>query len=205
MPGRPVNKEDSLTYYGRCRNCHGVFAKEARVVIEDLSDECPECGGKLDYRFAAHRHPMRRDRAGKRLILVLSVLAAIVTGAAVLLQARLHRGYSAEEIASAQKTVSPMTMSDILKAFQEDRIGDSTLASILHASSYTLGRLRSGDTFPTPAMDAAIRGLYTDYLLLGGSRFLLLCRYGLRGTDLFYAFPNPLQETGGEAYQASLP
>lgn len=200
-----MDKKDTLTYYGRCRNCNGIFANEACVSIEEIPEDCPECGGKLDYRFSAHQHPMGQKGAGRRLLLVITVLAAMVAGSVLLIHARLSRSCSSEEVAAAQKAVSQMTASEILLAFGDGGIRESSLASILHSSRFTLGRIRSGDSFPTPSMDAAIKGLYTDYLLLSESKLLFLCRYGIHGVDQFYAFPNPLQETEGKAVQPSLP
>ena len=56
--------KDKLTYYGWCRECRNLKAVEADVLIADLPDKCPECGGKLDFRMAAHKHPAKTKKKG---------------------------------------------------------------------------------------------------------------------------------------------
>ena len=91
-----------------------------------------------------------------------------------------------------------MNVPELLSAFRTAGLDDSDLGSLLHASKFTVTRLRMHETDPTASMEASIRGLYTDYQLLGRSKMLLRMRYGRHGTDQYYAFPNPLQEQARE-------
>lgn len=126
-------------------------------------------------------------------------IAALLIATALLtvflwIRIRLSHSYSSEQMHGANTTVAVMSVPDILSAFRSKGVDDVRLASILKSSRFTLRRLRSGESSPSPSMEASIRGLYTDYLLLGESNLLFRCRYGRNGMDQYYAFHNPLQE-----------
>jgi hypothetical protein len=130
--------------------------------------------------------------AGFRLLLV-SLLVALGAGTAIWVTISLNRSCSAAEMSTVLSETSGMTSSEALQAFEQAGISGTLLARVLNCSRFTIKRLRDGESLPTPSMDAAILGLYSNYLLLGKSNLLFRCRFH-SGYDLFYCFPNPLQE-----------
>lgn len=126
--------------------------------------------------------------------LLLITLSAITSAGLLYICFRLsHQTYTSVEIAKAMSVTESKTTAGILEALYKKGLGDRALAHILGASPFTVRRIRSGDSAPTPSFDAAIRGLYSDYLLLD-SKLLFEVKYTFRQQDQFYAFMNPIQE-----------
>lgn len=172
-----MEKEDRLTYYGHCPSCNRFVAREARVIIKDIPDTCPECGSTLSFDHAEHHHRFsdgKRERDGKRRRLILrgAILAGILLltatiSASLYFRARLNRSSTADEVRSALEETAGMNVPEILSAFRAAGFNDSDLGSMFNASRYTVTRLRTNETEPTASMEAGIRGFYTDYQLLG--------------------------------------
>ncbi len=186
---------------GHCEKCDHILTRAVKVRLDDadlVPCECPECHeGTVHFERLAVDHWIERKTGSRALTWALGailLLAVLFAGACLYANLRLHRGYTPEEVAAAVKEAAPMSSADILGAFREDGIREESLSRILGASRFTLKRIGNGESRPTPAIEASIKGLYTDYLLLGKSRLLFALRYRLNGMDPAYAFINPLQE-----------
>ena len=130
----------------------------------------------------------------KPYLIIISSLVVLMLGMSVWIIVSLNRSYSASEMREAHSEISGMSASDALQAFEQSGISAGLLAKVMGCSRFTIRRLRSGESVPTPAMDATILGLYSNYLLLGKSKLLFRCRF-FSGYDPFYCYPDPLRET----------
>ena len=130
----------------------------------------------------------------KPYVLIISSLVVLTLGMSVWIIVSLNRSYSASEMREVRSEMVGMSASEALQAFEQSGISEGLLAKVLGCSRFTIRRLRSGESVPTPAMDATILGLYSNYLLLGKSKLLFRCRF-FSGYDLYYCYPDPLRET----------
>ena len=130
----------------------------------------------------------------KPYVLIISSLVVLTLGMSVWIIVGLNRSYSASEMREVHSEISGMSSSEALQAFEQSGISEGLLAKVLGCSRFTIRRLRSGESVPTPAMDATILGLYSNYLLLGKSKLLFRCRF-FSGYDPYYCYPDPLRET----------
>ena len=186
---------------GHCEKCHHILTRPVKVHLDDANlapCECPEChDGAVHFERLAVDH-RREGKTGRKALAwvfaAILLLVVLFAGACLYANLRLHRGYTPEKVSAAMKTTNPLSSADILTAFREEGFRDESLSKILGASRFTLRRIENGESRPTPAMEASIKGLYTDFLLLDKSRFLFALRYRRGGMDLSYAFVNPLQE-----------
>lgn len=184
---------------GICQNCSHAISRQLNAEIDEegLSPcECPQChDGTVHFEKLEVHHGLAKKKKGYRLIIwFLWIAVTLSLGSYLYIEHRLHRGYSSEEVREAKHAVSAMSVAEILSAFQEDGLSEERISRILGSSRFTLRRLKTDESHPTPSMEASIRGLYTDWLLLGGSNLLFHLRYGRQGFDQWYAFPNPLHE-----------
>lgn len=129
----------------------------------------------------------------KSIVLIISSLVALALGTSAWVVVCLHKSYSASEMGEVLSEMSGMSSSEALQAFEQGGIPERLLAKVMGCSRFTIRRLRAGESVPTPAMDAAILGLYTNYLLLRKSNLLFRCR-SFSGYDLYYCYPDPLRE-----------
>lgn len=132
----------------------------------------------------------------KSNVLIISSLVALALGMSAWIAVGLHKSYSALEMSEVLSEMSGMSSSEALLAFGQGGIPDSLLARVMGCSRFTIRRLRAGESVPTPAADAAILGLYSNYLLLKKSNLLFRCRF-LPGYDPFYCYLDPLREIAG--------
>ena len=145
------------------------------------------------------RRRKNRLKRNKTLLWVLGpflLVSATLAGAVIYTEISLHRQYTSDEVGKAIKASSSKSTAEILKLFNEAGIQESKIALILGVSRFSIQRLMTQYSLPTPSMEAAIAGLYSDYLLLGESKFLFKARYLRRknGMNQWYAFLNPLVE-----------
>lgn len=195
-----------INLLGRCEKCDYLVTRPIQVEIDDsdLSPcECPECHeGRVYFERLAVRHKRvaeqhKRsgiDRPLQWIFSAILLLAVLLAGASLYVHVRLRGDYSSEEMRAAVKESSAMSPADILTAFQQEGIREETLSRALGASRFSLRRIRLSESRPTPAMEAAVKGLYSDYLLLGKSNILFTIRYWRNRQDPFGAFINPLLE-----------
>ena len=130
----------------------------------------------------------------KPYVLIISSLVVLMLGMSVWIVVSLNRSYSASEMREVRSEMAGMSASEALQSFEQGGISEGLLAKVLGCSRFTIRRLRTGESAPTPAMDATILGLYSNYLLLGKSKLLFRCRF-FSGYDPYYCYPDPLRET----------
>ncbi len=194
-----------INLLGRCEKCDYLVTRPIRVEIDesDLSPcECPECHeGKVyferlavQHKRAAEQKKYEIDKPLLWIYRVILLLAILFAGAFLYVHVRLHEDHSSEEIRAAVKESSAMSPADILTAFHQEGIREEILSRALGASRFSLRRIRLSESRPTPAMEAAVKGLYADYLLLGRSNVLFAIRYWKNRQDPFGAYFNPLLE-----------
>lgn len=185
-----------LVLYGKCRVC-GRFLVSPVIADYDereLLHRC-DCGSNdIVWEQALHGHrfsgrPSRRFPLVPTLVVVATLLAA---SALLALSCIIHQSYTAEEVDTAMKEMSGMTVSEILTRFEREGVGDATLGRMVGASPYVVKRLREGAS-PTFPAEAAVRGIYCQYVLNGRSWLLTRLQIGKgRGAaDLGYAFLDP--------------
>lgn len=129
----------------------------------------------------------------KAFILSSVILLILVLSAIIWTVAELRRSYTPEEMNAAMAKTSFMTPSEIIKSFDKGGVGEKELARVLNVSRFTIRRIAQGESNPTASLDAALAGLYCDYMLLR-SNYLFRCRH-LKTYDLWYPYGNPLHET----------
>ncbi len=130
----------------------------------------------------------------KPIMLIISSVVALILGVSIWITVSLNRPVSAREMSEVRSELSGLSSAEALAAFEQSGISAGLLAKVLGCSRFTIRRLRTGESAPTPAMDATILGLYSNYLLLGKSKLLFRCRF-FSGYDPFYCYPDPLRET----------
>jgi hypothetical protein len=129
----------------------------------------------------------------KPIMLIISSLVALILGVSIWIAVSLNRPVSAREMSEVRSEMAGMSSAETLEAFAQGGIPEGLLAKVMGCSRFTIRRIRSGESQPTPSMDATIQGLYSNYLLLKKSNLLFRCRF-LSGYDQFYCFPDPLRE-----------
>lgn len=184
---------------GLCRKCGHTITRPIRAKIideESLSPcECPVCheGPTVHFEKLAVHHTRSSSKRRLLWLLLLSFGFLIALGF-LFVEIKLHEEYPAEVVSSAIKEVSTMDSAHILRVLQEEaKVSEKRLSKILSVSPYTLRRIKTGETKPTPCMDSCIKNLLIEWNLLNRSRLLFLIRFR-NGTDLWYPYPNPLHE-----------
>ena len=202
-----MEKQMSINVLGRCQKCGHYLSRCASISLDDSNlapCDCPECHekGSVIFEKMSVNHSVERKNRLKRNKTLLWVLgsfllvSAALAGAVIYTEISLRKEYTSDEVSKAFKTSSSKSSAEILKLFNDAGIRESTIAQILGVSRFSIQRIMTHISLPTPSMEAAIAGLYSDYLLLGESKFLFNVRYlwKKKGIDQWYAFLNPLVE-----------
>ena len=202
-----MEKQMQINVLGRCQKCGHYLSRCASISLDESNltpCDCPECheeGSVIFEKLSVNHSVGRKNRLkrNKTLLWVLGsflLVSAALAGAVIYTEISLHRQYTSDEVGKAIKASSSKSTAEILKLFNEAGIQESKIAQILGVSRFSIQRLMTQYSLPTPSMEAAIAGLYSDYLLLGESKFLFNVRYlwKKKGIDQWYAFLNPLVE-----------
>lgn len=200
--GMDKEYEMALQVMGHCDSCKRVTARNVTAWLDesDLAPcECAHCkSGTVHFERLIVRHSFSSKKVKKTLswifwgILISAILLLVCA------EIRIHRDYNVDEVSVAMASTSSKSTPEILAAFSEAGIRETLLSEILRASPFTLRRISEGKSTATASMDAAIRGLYTDFGLLNNSRVLFFLKYSTQSVDQWYAYQNPLQESSPE-------
>lgn len=195
-----------LNLIGYCDNpsCGNITSRIVDAHIDESCFEPCQCGkchqGTVHFESLEVHHVKHggkgtsvRDKSLFWILRIILILAILYAGFSLYAAIRISRNYSVDEVGVALKSTSGRSTPEILRDFLEAGINERTLARILTVSPFTLRRIMAGESVATVSLDANIRGLYADYLLLD-SKILFLKKYSRRSTDQWYAFKNPLQE-----------
>ena len=185
-----------LVLYGRCRECGRFLVSPVTAEFDgrELLQRCGCGSGDIVWETALQRHrfssrPPRRVPWALRVVIAVTILAVT---ALAMVSSLVHRPYTAEEVAAAVKEESGMTVSEILARLEGEGVSDAAFGRIIGAGPHVVRRLRMGAP-PTAPAEAAVRGIYCQYVLNGRSWLLTRLQVGSgRGAaDLGYAFPEP--------------
>ena len=100
------------------------------------------------------------------VLIIISSLVALTLGITIWITVSLNKSYSSQEMSEVRSEMAGMSSAEALQAFAQGGISEGLLAKVLDCSRFTLRRIRAGESQPTPAMDATILGLYSNFLLL---------------------------------------
>lgn len=194
-----------LNIIGHCDNpsCRKITSRIVEAHVDKSCFEPCQCGechqGTVHFERLVTYHggygkgSSDIDRPLLWILRIILIFAVLYAGFTLYAAIRINRSYSTEEVGAALKATSDRSTPEILKDFSASGINDRKLSRILTVSPFTLRRIMAGQSMATASLDANIRGLYTDYLLLD-SRILFLKKYSRQSADQWYAFRNPLHE-----------
>lgn len=190
---------------GQCPECGRIIYKRINATIDEdqlQSSKCPYCkSGIVEYERLHVHHPIEdivdKVRQNKRIfmILLIAVIAAAVAMVAYL-EVRTHRKVGMEELSAARKAASEMSCSGILEELSDKAPGGTkSVAKLIKSENSVICRLMRNESVPSQSMDIAVRHLYAEYKVLGGSWVSLWWRYRNGRFDPYTGAINNLQET----------